>query len=70
MTSMSEIRMIIVTVAAASLLAAMVPGPEARNRPTAYCSESGDVCQSVRKIDGVRRLRITLAARYFQHFYL
>lgn len=69
-TSMSEIRMIVVTVAAASFLAVMAPGAEAHHRPSAFCSESGDVRQSVRKVDGVRRLRIALAERYFERFYL
>jgi hypothetical protein len=52
-------------------LMAVLPGAaQAHHRPNFYCSESGDLCQSTRKIDGVRKLRIVLAARYFDTFHL
>ena len=57
------------------LLALLVSGlvpltASAHHRPTVYCSRSGDLCQSTRKVDGVRVLRITLAARYFRRYEL
>lgn len=55
--------------AAAVLLATAAPAG-AGHRPQSYCSESGDVCQSTKKVDGVRKLRITLAAKYFKRFNL
>ncbi len=46
-------------------------GPaQAGHRSTAYCSESGDICQSTRKVDGVRKLRIATAAKYFGRYRL
>jgi hypothetical protein len=51
------------------LAAALYPATAgARHRPTLYCSPSGDLCQSTRKVDGERRLAITLAARYFRRY--
>lgn len=43
---------------------------EASHRPTAYCSPSGDICQSTRKVDGIRWLRIGLQAKYFDRYRL
>lgn len=48
----------------------VVPHAHADHRPKSYCSESGDVCQSVKKRDGVRRLNIGLAAKYFSRYKL
>ncbi len=63
-------RMVMVT-ALAAILVALMPAPAgADHRPNIYCSESGDLCQSTRKVDGVRKLRIVLAARYFSTFHL
>ena len=42
----------------------------ASHLPREACSPSGDVCKSVRKVDGVRRLRISLAAEYFERYRL
>ena len=42
----------------------------ADHRPKTHCSESGDFCVSVRKVDGVRKLRIALAAKYFSRYTL
>ncbi len=36
--------------------------------PNSYCSGSGDVCASVRKVDGRRLLKIGTAAEYFQSY--
>jgi len=52
----------------------VVAGPtvpaSASRLPLDACSPSGDVCKSVRRVDGVRRLRIMLAADYFERFRL
>lgn len=60
-------RMTIVTVIASSLLA-FVPAPpaEAHHREKACCSE--DICQTVFKIDGVRKFRLLMASRYFSSY--
>jgi hypothetical protein len=42
----------------------------ANHRPNTYCSDSGDICQSTAKVEGVRKLQITLAAKYFDHYKL
>jgi hypothetical protein len=63
-------RILVVAVAAVVSLGAVPETAFARHRPTLYCSPSGDVCQSTRKVDGVRVLRITLAARYFRRYEL
>ena len=59
-------RLVVACVTVASVLV-MAPA-EAGHRPNVYCSPSGDVCQSTRKIAGVRKLRIGTAARYFGRF--
>lgn len=52
------------------LLGAVAPA-EAKHRPQNYCSESSDdLCLSTRRVDGVRRLRITLSIKYFRMFKL
>jgi hypothetical protein len=64
-------RRIVVAALLAALVVTLAPAAaEARHRPTLYCSPSGDLCQSTRKVDGERRLRITLAARYFRRYEL
>lgn len=40
----------------------------AHHAPNVYCSESGDVCNSTRKINGVRKLRISTADNYFEKY--
>jgi hypothetical protein len=62
-------RKILVTAIAGAVLLAPLPAG-ASHRPQSACSESGDVCQSTRKVDGVRKLRITLAAEYFTRYRL
>ncbi|MFN2588815.1 MAG: hypothetical protein ABR613_11960 [Actinomycetota bacterium] len=59
----------LVALATAAVLLAPLPAT-AGHRPQEYCSESGDVCQSTRRVDGVRKLRITLAAKYFKRYRL
>lgn len=62
--------LITVTVCASLLLAVLPPPAQADHKPTSYCSETGDICQSVRKVDGVRKLKIVMTAKYFGRFYL
>lgn len=54
-------------VLATTLLA--VPA-SAHHLPLDACSPSGDICKSVRKVNGERRLRIFMAAEYFERFRL
>ena len=51
-------RRLVVGVVTVGLLCAAGPalGSHASSR---YCSESGDLCQSTRKIDGIRKLAVT-----------
>lgn len=63
------LRVLLVTAMAASLVA-LQPPASAHHGPNLYCSKSGDLCQSVRKTDGVRKLRILLAAKYFSTYRL
>lgn len=46
------------------------PTANANHKPNFDCSPSGDVCKSTEKVDGVRKLRITLQARYFSRYEL
>jgi len=56
---------------AVTLCATLLSVPAAaHHRPLEACSPSGDVCKSVRRVDGERRLRIALAAEYFERFRL
>lgn len=48
----------------------LMPVAEASHKPNSHCSSSGDVCKSSEKVDGVRKLRITLQARYFNRYEL
>ncbi len=63
-------RTVVIVAAVTGLLVVPSPGAHANHRPQNYCSESGDVCQSTKKVDGVRKLRITLAAKYFNRYKL
>jgi hypothetical protein len=51
-------------------LLALPRAAEAHHLPNTFCSASGDVCQSTRKVDGIRMLRISLAAKYFDRYKL
>lgn len=62
-------RMITVTAMTASLIA-LHPPAQAQHQPNFYCSESGDLCQSTRKVDGRRKLTILLAEKYFRRYSL
>jgi hypothetical protein len=62
-------RRLIIASVIVSLLVSMTPATAA-HRPNADCSETGDICQSTTKIDGVRRLRIATAANYFDRYKL
>ena len=61
---------IVVTVAGVAVLMTAASPATANHRPNSHCSESGDFCQSVKKVDGVRKLRLVLAARYFGRYEL
>lgn len=63
-------RIVVVALSAVVALGVVPDVAVAHHRPTAYCSPSGDVCQSTREVDGVRVLRISLAARYFRRYEL
>jgi hypothetical protein len=57
--------------ALAVIAALLAPAPVAANHlPQSGCSPSGDVCKSVKKVDGVRKLKITLQAEYFTRYKL
>ncbi|HEY7874627.1 MAG TPA: hypothetical protein VIG64_05850 [Actinomycetota bacterium] len=53
-----------------SVMTGLEPHASADHRPNNYCSESGDVCVSTKKRNGVRRLNIGLAAKYFNRYRL
>jgi hypothetical protein len=61
-------RRILLVTAAGALVVALSPAARADHRPNEYCSE--DICQSTTKVDGVRKLRVTLAAKYFDRYRL
>ncbi|HEX2295961.1 MAG TPA: hypothetical protein VHN37_11705 [Actinomycetota bacterium] len=63
-------RRIVVAAVAAALCAALVPAARAGHRPQEFCSESGDVCQSTKRVNGVRKLTITLGGKYFSRYKL
>ena len=63
-------RKIVLAAVSAALIAGIVPAAHAGHRPQESCSESGDVCQSTKKIDGVRKLKITLGGKYFSRYKL
>ena len=63
-------RKLVMAMVAAALVAAVVPAAQAGHRPQEYCSESGDVCQSTKRVDGVRKLTITLGGKYFSRYKL
>jgi hypothetical protein len=60
----------LVVAALATNLVIASPPARAHHLPTTYCSESGDLCQSTRRLDGVRKLGVLLAAKYFRVFHL
>ena len=59
----------LLALSALAFLALALPAA-ADHRPTSYCSESGDVCASTERVDGVRKLRISLGAKYFDRYTL
>ena len=69
MLNSTAVRLMIVTTIAASLVA-VSPLAQGHHRRNFYCSSSGDLCHSARKVDGVRKLGLLLAARYFRVFHL
>lgn len=63
-------RIVIFTVLTAIVVVLVPAAASAHHRPTIYCSPTGDICQSTTKVNGVRMLRITLAAEYFSRYRL
>nr|QEO74183.1 hypothetical protein [uncultured bacterium] len=63
-------RKIVLAAVSAALLAGLVPAAQAGHRPQEFCSESGDVCQSTKRVNGVRKLTITLGGKYFNRYRL
>ena len=68
MKPMSVVKQVTAVAAAACLLAVQAPPANAHHRPDAYCSPSGDICQSTAKVDGERRLQIRTFAKYFSRY--
>lgn len=69
MLNSRTVRLLVITAIAASLVA--VPHhAQGHHRRNFFCSSSGDLCQSARKVDGVRKLGLLLAAKYFKTFHL
>lgn len=62
-------RKALVALVAAAVVAVALPA-SADHRPNTYCSESGDICLSTKKIDGVRKFRLGMAAKYFDSYKL
>lgn len=62
-------RTFVLTLILGVLTAPIAPG-HAHHRPNFYCSESGDVCQSTRKVEGVRKLSLVMAEEYFERYRL
>lgn len=61
-------RLLLLLVVVAAQLPALTA--VASHYPNEFCSESGDVCTDTHKVDGVRKLRIGTAAKYFSHYKL
>jgi len=70
MKHQTMLKMLSIAVVAVSLIAVLPPPAGAHHRPQSHCSESGDICQSVVKVNGVRKLRITTSARFFGRYVL
>ena len=62
-------KVLLVVALVASLFAVPLEA-QADHKPNFYCSKTGDICQSVQKVDNVRKLRIATAAKYFGRFKL
>lgn len=66
-----ETRHLMIAALSAAMLLALVAVPaNAHHKPTSYCSETGDICQSVRKVEGVRKLQLVMTDKYFRRFHL
>ena len=70
MRNTTAIRMALMTTLASVLIALTPPPADAHHRSNLYCSGSGDLCQSARKVDGVRKVGLLLAAKYFRVFHV
>lgn len=69
MLNSRAVRLLLVTAIAASLVAVSHPA-QAHHAANFYCSSSGDLCQSTRRVDGTRKLGLLLAAKYFRVFHV
>lgn len=66
-----NIRHLIVLTTLAMLLVAFAPRPaEAHHLPETYCSDSGDICQSVARSEGPRKFTIILGSKLFKRYIL
>lgn len=64
-------RRIPILILVAAFLIVLVPAAaSAHHRPTSYCSPTGDICQSTTKVNGVRMLKVSLAAKFFTRYRL
>jgi hypothetical protein len=63
-------RIVTLTLMATLVLLSLPRAAEAHHLPNSYCSSTGDICQSVRRVNGIRMLRISLAAKYFNRYTL
>jgi hypothetical protein len=59
----------LIAVTTMTLLLSAAPAV-ANHRPNSACSESGDVCISAKADGGVRKLKISLGAKYFNRYKL
>ena len=55
---------------AAALILVLAPPAPASHRPSSFCSESGDICVRTTNVDGVRKFKLGMAAKYFDHYTL
>ena len=63
-------RIVILAVFAAVVVVLVPAAASAHHRPTSYCSPTGDICQSTTKVNGVRMLKVRLAAEFFTRYRL
>ena len=63
-------RRMLPTLMATLVLLSLPRAAEAHHLPNSYCSSTGNICQSVRRVNCIRMLRISLAAKYFNRYTL
>lgn len=67
---MRRVSLVVVLVAMVLAVVVLAVPAVANHAPGAACSGSGDVCASVGRVNGVRVLRISTAANYFDSYTL